>query len=280
MDRNRSLSDIVAERIEQGTLSLPVFDRTAMTLREMIDRGEFDPQKVDRLVASDPALSSSLLRHANSSFFGGIEKVITTRDAIMRLGVRQVAELVLLASQREQYRLADPTLKQLSEKLWRHAVACGIGARWLARKIDLGEQASVAFLAGLLHDIGKLLVLRVLDELMAERGRHFAPSQDLILQLVDGLHCEQGEALMRTWNIPPIYGEVILHHHDDECPESRPVLGTVRLVDMVCNRLGIGLRPPVDLNAAASPEAQWLRVPEVVVAELEVRLEDALHLAG
>lgn len=280
MDRNRSLSSLVQERIDQGTFSLPVFDRTALTMRQMIDRGEFDPQKVDRLVSSDPTLSTSLLRHANSSFFGGIEKVLTTRDAIVRLGVRQVAELVILSSQREQYRLANPSLKKLSENLWRHAVACGLGSRWLARKIDFGESPSVAFLAGLLHDIGKLVVLRVLDELMSEKSARFQPSVDLVLQLVDGLHCEQGQALMKTWNIPPIYGEIVLHHHDGECPESQPVLGVVRLVDMVCNRLGIGLRPPVDLNPAASPEAQWLRVPEVVVAELEVRIEDAMSLAG
>ena len=71
----------------------------------------------------------------------------------------------------------------------------------------------------------------------------------------------------------------MLHHHDETCPEHKTMLGVVRLVDSLCNRLGIGLQGKTDVNVAASPEAQWLRVSEVLLAELEVRLEDAMQLA-
>jgi len=279
MSTRKSLAEIVEDQIAEGRVALPVFDQTAMRIQEMIDKGEFDPGRVEKLVATDPALSGNLLRHANSSFFGGIEKVVTTRDAIVRLGVKQVAELVILASQEEQYDLADPGLKKLAQQLWPHAVACGVGCRWLARRLDMADRASEAFLAGLLHDIGKLLVLRVLDELMSTRKPGFQPSEGLVLQLLDGLHCAQGHSLMQEWNIPEVYQKVVLGHHDESSAHDDALLGVVRLVDTVCNRLGIGLHGKVDVNVAASPDAQRLRVSEIALDELEVRLEDSLRLA-
>ena len=279
MTGERSLAEIVEEKIASGTVELPVFDQTAIRIRQMIERGEYDPPAVARLVAVDPALSGSLLRHANSSFFGGIEKVVTVRDAIVRLGVRQVAELVILASQRQQYELKDFELHELSDQLWRHAVGCGIGAQWLARKIQMEDRVQEAFLAGLLHDIGKLLLLRVLDELIAQQQLQFRPSRELVLELLGYLHCQQGHRLMQTWNIPETYADIVRGHHDEDYDETDALMSLIRLVDMACNRLGIGIRGKIDSSLAASVEVQRLRISEVILAELEIRLEDALQLS-
>jgi HD-like signal output (HDOD) protein len=280
MTETKSLAQIVEEHVASGKVELPVFDQTAMRLREMVSRGEFDPAAVEKLVASDPALSGSLLRHANSSFFGGIEKAVTVRDAIMRLGVKQVAELVILSAQKEQYQLHSPELRALSDGLWRHAVGCAVGAQWLAKKLDLGDRVSEAFLGGLLHDIGKLLLLRVLDELIQTKRLRFPPSAELVVKLLTGLHTEHGYALMKTWNIPDTYAEIVRDHHQETCDEHDALLNLIRLVDVACNRLGIGVGGKTDVSLAACVEAQSLRASEVVLAELEIRLEDAMSLSS
>lgn len=280
MKQQKSLAQIVEEYIDSGEAELPVFDRTALEIRKMIDAKVYDPQAVEKLVASDPALTGSLLRHANSSFFSAIEKVVTVRDAIVRLGVKQVAELVLLATQQQQYALRDPMLRELASQLWRHAVGCAIGAQWLARKLGMENQVQEAFLAGLMHDIGKLLLLRVLDGLLHSKQLKFRPSEKLVGQLLDSLHAEYGEKLMRQWNIPDSYAEIARCHHDRDYDETNNLLALIRLIDIACNRLGIGIRGKVELNVAASSEAQRLRASEVVLAELEIRLEDAMHLSA
>ncbi|MFQ5417166.1 MAG: HDOD domain-containing protein [Myxococcota bacterium] len=280
MNPDKSLADIVEEQIASGKVVLPVFDQTAVRIRQMIERGVYDPEAVEKLVGSDPALSGTLLRHANSSFFGGIEKVVTVRDAIMRLGVKQVSELVILSTQRQQYQLNDPKLREFADKLWQHAVGCGVGSEWLARKLRMQDREQEAFMAGLLHDIGKLLLLRVLDDLIEQKALAFQPSGDLVLELLASLHCAHGHRLMQTWNIPDVYANVVKNHHDEDYEESDRLLGLIRLVDMACNRLGIGIRGEIDLNLAACPEAQRLRASEVALAELEVRIEDAMHLSG
>ena len=136
MAEKRSLKYIIRRHIESGKVELPVFDRTAARIRNMVDSREFEIREVEELIMSDPALSSEILRQANSVFFGGIEKVTTVGEAVMRLGVRQVAGLVMLAGQKPQYDFKDPELRKMSGDLWRHAVACGMGSRWLAHRID------------------------------------------------------------------------------------------------------------------------------------------------
>jgi len=278
MAKGKTLSEIVEEYISAGRIELPVLDKTAIRIQEMMAKGEYDPVAVERLVVSDPALSGSLLRHANSSFFGGIEKVLTVRDAIVRLGVKRVAELVLLSTIGEQYQLSNEIFRDFATRLWRHAVGAGLGAQWLAKK-TMANRVQEAFLAGLMHDIGKLLLLRVLDELVRAKTLKFMPSEDLILELLDGLHCSCGEMLLQYWNLPDAYAVVVRAHHDEDYPENETLLSCVRLADLACNRLGIGIGPPSDINLAASIEAQRLRVSEIVLAELEIVLEDAMELA-
>ena len=276
---NLSLEEIVAKHLASNEVSLPLFDRTAMRVQGMVQSEDFDLDEVGRLIQSDPALTGDLLRLSNSTFFGGIEKVATVRDAIMRLGMRQVVELLVLSGQRKLYRLHDPGLHAFVERLWSHAVACGVGSEWLAKKLNVGEVRDHAFLAGLLHDVGKLLLLRVLDELKAEGALPFEPSETLVQQLLDGLHPEQGFALMSQWNIPDAYGEVVRDHEKPEVDERNVLLNIVRLVDKACNKMGVGLRGSEDVSLASLPEAQNLRVSDVLLAELEIHVEDSMELA-
>jgi HD-like signal output (HDOD) protein len=274
-----SLEEVVAKHLASNEVSLPLFDGTSLKLQRMIQAHDFDVEQVTRLIASDPALTGDLLRLANSSFFGGIEKVLTVRDAIVRLGVKQVAELVILSGQRKHYRLRDAELHPFVDRLWRHSVGCAIGADWLAGRLRLGEAREHAFLAGLLHDLGKLLLLRVVDDLKSEDRLPFEPSETLIQQLLNGLHAEQGYALMQQWSIPEIYAEIARDHEKPEVDERHLLLQVVRLADRACNKLGIGLRGAEPIDLASRPEVHALRVTPVLLAELEIRLEDAGELA-
>jgi len=278
MGNEKNLGMIVQEHIESGKIELPVLDQTAIKIQEMLAKGEYDPNAVEELVGSDPALSGSLLRHANSSFFGGIEKVVTVRDAIMRLGVKHVAELVLISTVSKQYELSTEAFRDLANRLWRHAIGVGIGSQWLATKI-IGDRTQEAFLGGLMHDIGKLLLIRVLDDLVTAKSLKFMPSEQLVLELLDGLHCASGEQLLQHWNIPSMYSDIVRTHHDDEYPESDALQSCIRLADLACNRLGIGIGDPSDISLAATVEAQRLRISEVLLAELEIILEDAMELS-
>jgi len=275
----RSFSEIVEARIAAGATKLPVFDGTAARLRELLASPEVDVDPLVQLVSREPVLASGVLRLANSSFFGGLSEVRTVREAVMRLGVEQVTRLALLVTQGEGYRVRAAELKPLVRGLWSHAMACALGSQWLAGRVGRGHLAGEAFVAGMLHDIGKLLIVRVIDDLRhANAG--FRPAPTLVGEMLRSAHAAHGETLARGWAIPEPYPHVIRHHHEPVAREDDGLMLVVRLADSVCNKLGFGIEPTPDANPAASLEAQALRASEVLVAEFEVYLEDAMAAAA
>lgn len=280
MTEARSLTEIVRENIASGEARLPVFDRNALEIREMVAGNAIDIGRLEQVVECDPALSSELLRVANSSFYVGLDKILTIRDAVMRLGAQQCAEIATMIAQRGMYRVHDRELRDLASQLWKHAMATALGARWLAKRLRLPEIEAEALLSGLFHDVGKLLVLLVIDDVKRAGGSGVNVTRPFVLEAMENLHGELGAVLLRQWELPGPYIHVVEHHHDPEISESELLLGVVRLADLACNRLGVGLSPAPELVLANTLEAQVFRVPPLVLAELEVRIEDVVEGAA
>lgn len=276
----KPLLEIARAAIESGQARLPVFDTSGARAQAMISAGSFDVDMIETIAGNDPSLASALLRAANSSFFGGLEKIATIREAVVRIGARKSCQLIVVLGQKEAHRMRDPRVQRAGNSLWRHSLACSLGCDWLVRRLHLGHLDSEAMLAGLLHDVGKLFLLNVIDDAIAGESSEFDLSEELLREIARSLHCEQGERLLTAWRIPDPYGRIALHHHDGEVDENDALLLVVRLVDQVCNRLGIGLEPCPDADIATTLEAQLLRTSEVLLAELEIQIEDALVVDG
>lgn len=275
-----SIADIALSFIESGRARLPVFHQASTRAQQMLAQGRVEPEELEALVANEPALASALLRAANSSLYGGLERAVSIRDCLRRLGSRKCAQLVVAVGQRDAYRMREPLLQAMAERLWRHSLACALGADWLVRRLRLPALEPAAMLAGLLHDIGKLFLLGVLDDMLAARPGEFETGDGLVLEVLTALHGVQGARLLDAWQVPDPYRRIALHHHDESVPESDSLMLLVRLVDAVCNRLGVGLGAASDELPAASMEAQALRASEVLLAELEIAIEDALQIGS
>ena len=102
------------------------------------------PEEVERLILSDQVLVAEVLRAANSPFFGGLSMVHTVRTAIVRLGLKQVAQLALMASHRSTYEAKDPILRNMIRVLWGHASATALAANWLVRRLGVSPRALCA----------------------------------------------------------------------------------------------------------------------------------------
>ncbi len=275
----KSLLERVDEYLRARDVHLPVIEQIGMQVRCVVMSGDFDLRQVESLINQDPALAAAVLRGANSAFYRGIQKVHTVGEAVARIGARQVANLVLLETQRKNFLCETRTLREFFRAIWRHAVACAAGAEWLARRLRFQEISDQAFVAGLLHDLGKLLLLRVIDVLQAEDPEHaFTPS--LTRELLQGFHASRGAALMEMWELPEIYCRVAREHHSETFDPDDVLLVLVRLVDKACVRLGIGIRHEPEIDLVGSPEAACVDASELLLAELEVLLEDALELAA
>lgn len=276
----KSLLERVDAHLRARDARLPVIDQIGMQVRRMVASGDFDLREVESLINQEPALAASVLRGANSAFYRGIQKVMTVGEAVARIGARQVANLVLLETQRKNFASTSRELRGLLHALWRHSVACAAGSEWLARRLHFEDIADHAFVAGLLHDLGKLLLLRVIDELRSESGDELELTEPLILDLLNAFHADRGAALMEAWDLPEVYSRVAREHRSETFDPDDLLLVVVRLVDQTCGRLGIGMSCTPDLDLAATPEARCLEASDVLLAELQVLLEDALELAA
>jgi HD-like signal output (HDOD) protein len=160
-----------------------------------------------------------------------------------------------------------------------HSQACAQASRWLAERSGYRHLGQEAFLAGLLHDLGKFYLLQMLDELAARGGSPMPLSETLVVEVLDGMHVDQGCRLMEEWNLPEIYLQVAGRHHHEEFDGKASLTGVVRLANQACRKLGLGIHCNPEIILAVTPEAQTLGIGEIPLAELEIMLEDTFLAA-
>jgi HD-like signal output (HDOD) protein len=272
-----SFVDEIERVIATGEVSLPVFNPTALRVQQELVKKEPDGRILEQLITGDQSLSSQVLRMANSAFFRGLAKIMTVKAAIVRLGMREIGRIVLLSASQNQFRSTDPEINTVMKILWQHSAGCALAANWLAKRCKFADLSSHAFFAGLFHDVGKLFVLMVIEQ-VKRKNTTLAMTNALFLEAMDTLHTKQGFALMQQWHMPDQYCLIVRDHHEPDVDAKNYLLLIVRLADMACHKLGITQNPEPSLNLAATVEAGVFGLTEIDLAELEVMLEDTANL--
>jgi len=278
MPQAASMLERIVGLIESGGVILPVYNPVAIKLQQAIADKTEDLFEIESLILSDQALAAEVLRAANSPFYCGLSPVRTIRNAIVRLGTKQMRRLVILVSERNKYRAQHPELHRMLGDLWRHASTTALASQWLSKRLHSTGIEEICFLGGLLHDIGKLIILRAVDEIAAAEGGRFPLSSDLN-RILEAAHCQLGHRLLQKWSVPEIYCQIARDHHSEDLSEDLP-LAIVRLANEGSRRLGLGLDPNTGLILAATPEANMLQVSKKLLSELEVMIEEHLFIAA
>ena len=274
----KSFIDDIEKFIESGKLNLPVFNPNALRVQQELVKKEPNMDLVEKLIVRDQTLASEVLKIANSAYYRGLVEVKTVKAAVIRLGMKEVGKIVLLAASKTQFRIIDKELQRIFKSLWQHSAGNALAANWLARRCEFEELAGQAFFAGLLHDIGKLFLITAIEQAKLRKSGRMTNA--LLQEVIDTLHAKQGYSLMKHWNMPEQYCIVVRDHHEPTVDIKNTLLILVRLADLACHKLGIGLQPMPDLNLAATPEANLLELTEITLAELEIMLEDTKALTN
>jgi len=164
------------------------------------------------------------------------------------------------------------------QKLWVHSLACATGAKWLAKKTGYINLAAESFMGGLLHDIGQLALLKVLDDIQRNKESKAPFSDTLISEILDRMHVDTGYQLTTSWSLPEAYCSIVADHHKDDFDGNNILLVIVRLSDKACKKIGKSLHPDTSLSLVSSLEAHLLGIKEITLAELEIIVEDAGEL--
>lgn len=274
----KPLIELINEHLKGDLQGLPVFNSVAVKLQQMLARRDFKIDEIIEMISEDQSLASQVLRVANSSFYAGLSSISTIKDAVVRLGAQEVANMVMMASQYELYHSENEYLNNSMQKLWDHSLACATGAKWLARKAGYLTLAAESFMGGLLHDIGQLALLKVLDDIHRNKESKVTFSETLIDEILVRLHEDVGYRLMKSWSLPEAYCSIAINHHKEEFDGNDILLILVRLSDKACKKTGKSPQPDPAISLVSLPEVQFLGLKEMALAELEITVEDAGEL--
>ncbi|MCP4718176.1 MAG: HDOD domain-containing protein, partial [Desulfobacteraceae bacterium] len=221
----------------------------------------------------DQSLAADVIARANSAFFKGISRVTTIKEAATRLGLTELANCVMMATQSVNYNSKNKFSQQYMKAMWQHSVATATGSQWIVQRCGYPELANKAFLSGLMHDIGKLLVLKAFEILQNMKGQKTKISINAKREFLKVLHAEYGFELMTQWNLPEEYCIVCRDHHNEDFDEENPLLIATRLANLACKKIGIGINKEPDIIMVTSSEASIFNLSEIALAELEINLE-------
>lgn len=197
----------------------------------------------ERVVRPDAGLTANLLRSANSAYYRGAREITSVREAIMRMGMRRVFEVAAGAS---FAKAIPPSFKGYgitAETYWAHSVAVAVLSDRIGREVGF-TYPDLAFTAGLLHDLGKVVVASWLEANPAVQVEaEGLKTVQLEAEVIGATHPELGEALCSKWNLPKdIGGAGRWHHNPEDAPTSklRHLANLVWVADCAANAAGFG----------------------------------------
>jgi len=235
-----SIRDSVLEKVT----SIPSMPTAANTVVGLLKNPDVDINTLMRAIEFDQGLTSNVLRLANSAYFAGPRTIGSLRDAIVRLGMNRIFQLVIMSAivpvARHEIRGYDLPPGKLLE----HSIAVAIGAEEIAKCMKI-KAPFLTFTAGLLHDLGKV-VLSTFIEVDVQRIVNLAYSGEASFEAAEaevlGIdHAETGALLLQAWNLPEgIVNAVKYHHRPDDFEGDALVVDLVHLADSLALTNGLG----------------------------------------
>lgn len=242
--------DLVHENLE--LISLP---EIVTRINGMIEDPECTAVDIAEVIAEDAALTARLLKLVNSPFYNFPSQVDTISMAITIVGTRQLRDLAMAAAITGRFRRIPEGLPG-PDAFWHHNLACATAAREIARACRLRQQEQL-FVAGLLHDIGKLVMYLTAPERAREAlrlARQPGAEAASVEPRVFGFdHAELGAELLRLWRLPePLVQPVRWHHAPREADAFRQEAAVLHLAEAIANTVAPPLSPdddrPIDLE--------------------------------
>ena len=254
-DQRENPADLVRE--VSGLASPP---EVCMKVMDMVQQDCASAQEFGEIIARDPSLTSRLLRLVNSSFFGLSRRVETVSRAISILGVRELYNLVVAVSAVSSFSNIPNRLVNM-DTFWRHSLYTGLIARILAKQIGVLHPERL-FIAGLLHDIGSLVLYSRRTEIARDLLLIAQGDEEMLCQAeVDTLgfsHADLGRLLLDQWRLPEALQEAVGYHHDPAAAESAQLeAALVHLANNLANCSLIGAFCEDPTGSSVPADAAW-----------------------
>lgn len=265
----------------KGINDLPTLPSVFLNIMRIMRNPKVPIKEVAQVVEADPAISMKILRLINSSFYGLSRKIDSVQQAIVLLGSNTLRNVVISVSIFKALEKDDERCGFNRENFWQHSIGCGVVARFIGKRVGMSGDEE-GFIAGVIHDIGKVVLDRyfpnemiaVLNRVRTDNISFYQAERDLI----SISHMEIGAFLAESWNLPEKLVCVIAGHHkfNPDCPSAN-LTALIQVSDMVIRKYKAGsggddlvpvIEPAVWENLKLNPD-QIIEWDDLLKEEIE-----------
>jgi len=266
------------QRIVNQIQSLPTLPQVAQHVIALVENPDTSSSSLAKAIGSDAALVSKILRIVNSAYYGLPRKITTVSQATVILGFNTVKNLVITTSVFSAFNNDLKNHRFDRKKFWEHSLGCAVASKVLSKRIRMGLPEE-AFVAGLIHDVGKI----VLDQ-------YFHKDFEAVLTLVEteqisivaaenkilGIdHTKIGEWLCDKWNFPIHIQESVVYHHSPLLTQhNRKMVAIVHLADAIARIEGLGFSGDQQPPSIEPQSWEMINIPEEELGELVEEIKE------
>jgi putative nucleotidyltransferase with HDIG domain len=264
---------------------LPPLPVVVMRAMEMTLDPNISVHNLQQVISQDQALSAKILRIVNSAMYSLRREISTVSHAVAILGLETVKSIIMAASVEHVFQTAnDLSTKLMTDHSWGTALA----ARAIARRVRY-ENAEEALVCGLMHDIGKPVMLNNLrsryTEILGQVYNGNSSFHQIELLTFGFSHAHVGALLARKWNFPPQLAEAVGYHHNPiSAPSYQQLACIVNMANLLMIHMGIGFENDKNLLLEKQPAAEQLNLDasrlEAIMSEVQTAIQAPSALRG
>jgi HD-like signal output (HDOD) protein/FixJ family two-component response regulator len=272
-EKQSAFNDVLS-RLKKGEINLPAPPQIQMEFEKMMKDGS-SILEIAKLLRQDISISSKLISISNSALYQGLKENKTLEQAIGRLGLNTARKYVEVICNRSLYTTQKKKHLALMEKLWKHSISCGFASQFICESLHM-KQADEVFTMGLVHDIGKLILLQIYSELdidISLEANDVNYRADLVQSLAQN-HGAFGATLLKRWGFSEIFQQVALFHHKLESADPiAKELVVVSFANSLVKSLGYHFGDQNGIKIEDCLAARLLKITPEVISKIKDQVQ-------
>lgn len=267
------------QRFKKGSITLPVLPKVVHDIQKVMSKPTTTVYELASIIERDAVISVKLISVSNSPMYRGTEKILTVRQAIPRLGIKETQGIVTAIANKSLYSVKNNYFKIAMEKLWMHSLAAGYNAKAIAKELSLGEEDHYFFM-GLIHDIGKVLLLKTFSDLYS---RNRSLDMQEVLAEINAVHTSFGGTILRKWGFSEALARISLLHQGPAFRKDTDIeILIVNLAGKMATKIGYALSDDEEIDLSKLASARILDIDpyllDMICEETKSKMMEANHL--